>query len=182
MVYRPPLSMVYWPPYPWYFDPPPNGISNPLSMVFSWLEMRGSKYHGDSIFHTGGSIFNKGGGQYTMDENWPRSQFTMGFKIPQCMTPILSSFITYHRICNQINTSTTSGAGATYLSRVPEFTPVFSGVCVTRSLVLSVCFVDHVCPFVIFCHSVVRPLIYRFLLALWYLETLLKKKLLFISN
>jgi hypothetical protein len=60
------------------------------------------------------------------------------------MTPILSSFITYHRICNQINTSTTSGAGATYLSRVPEFTPVFSGVCVTRSLVLSVCLVDHV--------------------------------------
>jgi hypothetical protein len=25
----------------------------------------------------------------------------------------------------------------------PEFTPVFSGVCVTRSLVLCVCFVDH---------------------------------------
>jgi hypothetical protein len=45
------------------------------------------------------------------------------------MTLILSSFITYHRICNQINTSTTSGTGATYLSRAPEFTPVFSGVC-----------------------------------------------------
>ena len=143
--------------------------------------MRGSKYHGDSIFHTGGSIFNKGGGNIPWMKIDPGVNLPWGSKY-QCMTPILSSFITYHRICNQINTSTTSGAGATYLSRVPEFTPVFSGVCVTRSLVLSVCFVDHVCPFVIFCHSVVRPLIYRFLLPLWYLETLLKKKLLFISK
>jgi hypothetical protein len=36
------------------------------------------------------------------------------------MTLILSSFITYHRICNQINTSTTSGTGATYLSQHPS--------------------------------------------------------------
>jgi hypothetical protein len=152
-------------------------------MVFSWLEMRGAKYHGDSIFHTGGPIFNKGAGQYTMDENWPRSQFTMGFKIP---------YSVWHR--SFLHSSPITGF-VTRLTRVPlveqkqptfpehpEFTPVFSGVCVTRSLVLSVCFVDHVCPFVIFCHCVVRPLIYRFLLALWYLETLLKKKLLFISK
>ena len=40
--------------------------------------------------------------------------------------PILSSLMTYHRICNQINTkSTTSGAGTTYLSRAPEFTHGF---------------------------------------------------------
>jgi hypothetical protein len=30
-----------------------------------------------------------------------------------------------------------------YPSRAPEFTPVFSGVRVTRSLVLYVCFVGH---------------------------------------
>jgi hypothetical protein len=38
------------------------------------------------------------------------------------MTQVLSSFMTYHRICNQINTtSTTGGAGTAYLSRAPEF-------------------------------------------------------------
>ena len=30
----------------------------------------------------------------------------------------------------------TSGAGTAYPSGAPEFTPIFSGVCVTRSLVL----------------------------------------------
>jgi hypothetical protein len=36
----------------------------------------------------------------------------------------------------------TSGAGTEYPSGAPEFIPVFSGVRVTRSLVLCVCFVD----------------------------------------
>jgi hypothetical protein len=36
-----------------------------------------------------------------------------------------------------------SGAGTAYSSRAPEFTPVFSGVGVTRSLVLCVCLVDR---------------------------------------
>ena len=40
--------------------------------------------------------------------------------------PILSSFMTYHRVCNQIKTtSVTSGAGTSYLSGAPEFTPRF---------------------------------------------------------
>jgi hypothetical protein len=65
------------------------------------------------------------------------------------MTPTLSSFITYHLICNQINTCTTSGTGATYLSPSTRVHPVFSGVCVNRSLVLCVCFVDHCLSF---CH------------------------------
>ena len=40
--------------------------------------------------------------------------------------PILSSFTTYHRVCNQINTTgATSGAGTTYPSRAHEFTPGF---------------------------------------------------------
>jgi len=36
------------------------------------------------------------------------------------------------------------------LLNLPEFTPVFSGVRVTRSLVLCVCFVDHCLPFCTF--------------------------------
>ena len=48
-------------------------------------------------------------------------QFTIqGVNIPweskYHMTPVLSSFMTYHRICNQINTSTTSGAGTAFRS------------------------------------------------------------------
>ena len=58
--YIDPLSMVFWPPSQWYIEPPIHGILTPLPI--SWLEMRGSKYHGGSIFHTGGSIFNKGRG------------------------------------------------------------------------------------------------------------------------
>ena len=93
-------------PYPWYIDPPIHGIFTPLPMVYrtlypwyfdplpiSWLEMRGSIYHGGSKYH---------------------------------MTPVLSSFMNYHWICNQINmTSTTSEAGTAYLSRAPKFSPGF---------------------------------------------------------
>ena len=53
--------------------------------------------------------------------------------------------------------------------------PVFSGVRVTRSLVLCVCLVDRCllfCPFS-FGHCVVCPsLIYGFLLPFWYLQTI----------
>ena len=87
MVYRPPylwyidlLSMVFWPPYPWNFDPLTRGILT--SLPISWLEMGGGKNTmGVQFTIQGGSVFNKGV-QYTMDENWPRSQFTTGFKIP----------------------------------------------------------------------------------------------------
>ena len=41
----------------------------------------------------------------------------------------------------------TSGAGTAYPSGAPEFTPIFNGVCVTRSLVLCVCFVDRCLSF-----------------------------------
>ena len=56
----------------------------------------------------------------------------------------------------------TSGAGTAYLSVAPEFTLGFSGVRVTRSLVLCVCFVDRclsLCPFS-FGHCVVCPFRY----------------------
>ena len=54
--------------------------------------------------------------------------------------------------------------------------PVFSGVRVTRSLVLYVCFVDRCLSFCTFSfgHCVVcSSSIYRFSLPLWYLQTLL---------
>ena len=63
-----------------------------------------------------------------------------------------------------------------YPSGAPEFTPVFSGVRVTRSLVLCVCFIDRCLSFrrISFGHCVVcSSLIYGFWLPLWYLQTLL---------
>jgi hypothetical protein len=53
----------------------------------------------------------------------------------------------------------TSGAGTAYPSGALSSLPVFSGVHVTQSLVLCVCFVDHCmsfCPFS-FGHCVVCP-------------------------
>jgi len=69
-----------------------------------------------------------------------------------------------------------SGAGIVYPSGAPEFTPVFSGVRVTWSLVLYVCFVDRCLSFCTFSfgHCVVcSSSIYGFWLSLWYLQTLL---------
>jgi len=53
--------------------------------------------------------------------------------------------------------------------------PVFSGVRVTRSLVLCVCFVDRCLSFCAFSlgHCVVCSSIYGFCLPFWYLQTLL---------
>jgi hypothetical protein len=76
--------MVFWPPYPWYIDPPTHGILNPLPMVYQppypwyfaplpieywppthdiltslhifWLEMGGSKYHVGSIYTPHGKL------------------------------------------------------------------------------------------------------------------------------
>ena len=60
---------------------------------------------------------------------------------------VLSSFMTYHQVCNQSNTTgSTSGTGTAYPSGAPQFTPIFSGVCVTRSLDLCVLQIVF-CPF-----------------------------------
>jgi hypothetical protein len=51
-------------PYPWYIDPPDSWYFDPLPMVFdppAYLLIRnegGQKYHGGSIYHTGGSKFH----------------------------------------------------------------------------------------------------------------------------
>ena len=87
---------------------------------------------------------------------------------------VLSSFTTYHQVFNYINTTgATSGALTAYPF---EFTPVFSGVRVTRSLVLYVCFVDRCLSFCTFSfgHFVVcSSSIYGFWFPLWHLQTLL---------
>jgi len=55
--------------------------------------------------------------------------------------PVLSSFMTYHRICHKSNTmNVTLREGTAYPPGAPEFTPVFSGVRVTRSSVFCVLF------------------------------------------
>jgi hypothetical protein len=75
----------------------------------------------------------------------------------------------------EIKGCSTNEAGTGYPSRAPA--PVFSGVRVTLSLVLCVCFLDFclsICPFS-FDHCVVYPLIYGFGLSLWYLQTLDKR-------
>jgi hypothetical protein len=52
---------------------------------------------------------------------WPRI-FSTGFK----HFPVLSSFTTYYRVCNLINTTGgSSGGGNAYPSRAPEITPGF---------------------------------------------------------
>ena len=56
---------------------------------------------------------------------------------------VLSVFTPYYRVCNYINTTgATSGAGSAGPSGAPEFTPVISGIRVTRTLASYVCFVD----------------------------------------
>ena len=59
-------------------------------------------------------------------------------------------------------TGATSGARTAYPSGAPEFTSVFSGVCVTRSLVLCVIFVDRVCSLVLFVLAIVLSVLLRF--------------------
>ena len=70
--------------------------------------------------------------------------------------------MTYHRVCRKsITTGATSGAGTAYTSEEPKFSPDFSGVRVTRSLVFCVIFV-HPClsfcnfPFLAIVLSVLR--------------------------
>ena len=51
--------------------------------------------------------------------------------------------MTYHRGCNEFNTTGVTSVEVTaHPSGAPEFTPVFSGVAVTRSFALCVCFVN----------------------------------------
>ena len=91
---------------------------------------------------------------------------------------VLYSFTTYYWVCNHIyTTSVTNGSGSTDPSGAPEFTPVVSGIPVTRSVALYVCLVDYCFSFCTFPfrHCVVCSLIYGCWLPLWSLQTLLSK-------
>jgi hypothetical protein len=59
------------------------------------------------------------------------------------------------KIDNDLQWHYTSGAGTVYPSGAPEFTPVFSCVRVTRSLVI-------VCPVVLFLLVIVLPVLLRY--------------------
>ena len=145
--YFDPLSMVFWPPYPWYFDPPIYGVLNSLPMVF-W-----SPYPAYLL------IRNEG-------VNIPWMNIDSGVKIPYD-----TGFVT--RLTQQVSLVEQE------LLTLPEHLsspPVISGVRVTRSLVLYVCFVNRCLSFCTFSfgHCVVCfSSIYGFWLPLWYLQTLL---------
>jgi hypothetical protein len=91
--------------------------------------------------------------------------------------PVLSSFTTYYRCVTRLTRRVPLVEQE--LLTLPEHLsspPVFSGVRVTRSLVLYVCFVDRCLSFCTFSfgHCVVcSSSIYGFWLPLWYLQTLL---------
>jgi hypothetical protein len=59
-------------------------------------------------------------------------------------------------------TSGNCGAGTAYPSGAPEFTPGFTGVRVTQSLVLYVCFVGRCLSFILFLLSIVLSVLLRY--------------------
>jgi hypothetical protein len=162
MVYRPtthciliPLPMVYRPRYPWYFYPPAHGISNPLPMVFlppAYLLIR------------------NGGVKIPWRFNLPYR----GVNIPWHRSFLHSWPITGFVIRLTRRVPLVEQEQLTFPEH-PSSVPVFSGVCVTRSLVLCVCFVDHCLSFFAIMLSVLRFTDSYYPFRLWYLETLLKK-------
>ena len=78
--------------------------------------------------------------------------------------PVLSSLMTYHRVCNQRNTTgATSETGTAYPSRAPTFTRGFQwgspySICSFLCSVLQIA----VCPFVLFLLAIVLSVPLRF--------------------
>jgi hypothetical protein len=68
-----------------------------------------------------------------------------------------SEYSIQHRVCNYSNTTgATSGAGTVYPSREAEFTPVFSGVRVTPSLIIFAMFCRSLFVLLVIVLSVLR--------------------------
>jgi hypothetical protein len=81
-----------------------------------------------------------------LHHKWPR----IGF-VCRNHKYFLSSFTTYHQMCNKSNSiSTTSGAGHPNPSEAPEFTPDFCGLGVVQSLVFCVVFCRSLCVLISF--------------------------------
>ena len=69
------------------------------------------------------------------------SQMTTIYSTWRKHVSVLSSYMAFHQVCNQSNTTgATSVVGTAHPSGAPEFTTVFSWVRVTQCLVLSVIF------------------------------------------
>ena len=101
--------------------------------------------------------------------DYPLEMTTNMWSISPYHKPVFTSFMTYRRVCNKRNTTgATSGAGTAYLPEHMISLPVFSGVCVARSLVFCVVFCRSLsfCPFS-FGYCMVCPSIYGFWLSLW---------------
>ena len=77
---------------------------------------------------------------------------------------VLSSFMTYHQVCNQSNTTgSTSGTGTAYNSRVPQFTPGFEqSQCCSIFSFLGGGLQIIVCTFVLFLLAIVLSVLLRF--------------------
>jgi hypothetical protein len=94
--------------------------------------------------------------------------------------PVLSSFMTYHRFVTRLTRQLPLVDRNCLPFRGTWVHPGFSGVRVTRSLVLCVCFVDRCLSFCTFSfgHCVVcSSSIYGFWLPLWYLQTFPTEKM-----
>jgi hypothetical protein len=77
--------------------------------------------------------------------------------------PVLPLFITYHWICNQIDTTdATFGAGTAHPFGSPAFTLGFSVIRVTRSLFDVHVLLMFVCPFVLFLLGIVISVLRRY--------------------
>ena len=97
--------------------------------------------------------------------------------------PVLSSFMTYQRVCNWIDaTGATSGTGTAYPFGTPDFTPGFYW----GYFALCVCCVDRCLSFCPFSIGLVLSVLHQYTDSeypfLWYLQTLLKCNCLVISS
>ena len=98
---------------------------------------------------------------------WPRICSTCRKHFPVLITELVTRLTRWVSLVEQ---------ELLILPEHPSAPPVFSGVRVTRSLVLYICFADHCLSFCTFSfgHCVVcSSSIYGFWLPLWYLQTLL---------
>ena len=92
------------------------------------------------------------------------------FKIKYCVQYYIhvhtllafNHILTYQPLQNYNTAGATCGAGTAYPSEAPEFTLGFSVVHVTRSLVLSVCFVNCCFPFEHFLLAIVFSFLLRY--------------------
>ena len=149
-------------------EPHTHGISTPLPMLFwppAYLLIRNEgvkipwgfnlPYRG-VCFQKGGSIYRKGQNTiwyWSFLHSWPITGFVI--RLTRRVLLVEQEQLTF--------------------PEHPSSVPVSSGACVTRSLVLCVCFVDHFLSCFAIVLSVLRFTDSYYLFRLWYLETLLKK-------